>query len=59
MTTDIVITFKGRQYSVPVGFTAEEFAESLGATNPEAATATLIKDGDGRYTLKPNYKDKG
>ena len=57
--TDITVTFKGRAYDVPLGFTAEEFCDSLASTNPEAIGAKLIKDGDGRYTLKPVYKDKG
>lgn len=57
--TDITIKFEGREYSVPVGFTAEEFVDSLAATNPKAATAKLIKDGSGVYTLKPQYQDKG
>lgn len=57
--TDIVVKFKGREYSVPVGFTVEEFVDSLASTNPEAATAKLIKDGEGVYTLKPEYKEKG
>jgi hypothetical protein len=45
--TDIVVKFEGREYNVPVGFTAEEFVDSLAATNPKAATAKLIKDGPG------------
>lgn len=57
--TDIVVKFEGKEYNVPVGFTAEEFVDSLAATNPKAATAKLIKDGPGVYTLKPEYKDKG
>lgn len=57
--TDIVVKFEGKEYHVPVGFTAEEFVDSLAATNPKAATAKLIKDGEGVYTLKPEYKDKG
>lgn len=57
--TDITIKFEGREYHVPVGFTAEDFVDSLAATNPKAATAKLIKDGEGRYTLKPQYQDKG
>jgi hypothetical protein len=57
--TDIIVKFKGKEYSVPVGFTVEEFVDSLAATNPEASTAKLIKDSDGVYTLKPQYQDKG
>jgi hypothetical protein len=57
--TDIIIKFEGREYNVPVGFTAEEFVDSLAATNPKAATAKLIKDSAGVYTLKPQYQDKG
>lgn len=57
--TDIQITFEGRTFDVPLGFTAEEFVDSLAATNPKAATAKLIKDGSGKYTLKPQYQDKG
>jgi hypothetical protein len=57
--TDIIIKFEGREYNVPVGFTAEEFVDSLAATNPKAATAKLIKDSEGVYTLKPEYKEKG
>lgn len=57
--TDITVKFEGREYHVPVGFTAEEFVDSLAATNPKAATAKLIKDGEGRYSLKPTYQDKG
>ena len=57
--TDIIVKFEGKEYSVPVGFTAEEFVDSLAATNPKAATAKLIKDAPGVYTLKPEFKDKG
>lgn len=57
--TDIIVKFENKEYSVPIGFTAEEFVDSLAATNPKAATAKLIKDGPGIYTLKPEYKDKG
>lgn len=57
--TDMTVKFDGREYHVPVGFTAEEFVDSLAATNPKAATAKLIKDGPGAYTLKPEYKEKG
>lgn len=57
--TDITLKFEGRTYSVPVGFTVEEFVDSLASTNPKAVGAKLIKDGEGRYTLKPQYQDKG
>ena len=57
--TDMTVAFEGKTYNGPVGFTAEEFVDSLAATNPKAATAKLIKDGDGKYTLKPTYQDKG
>jgi sulfur carrier protein ThiS len=57
--TDTTIKFEGRTYDVPVGFTVEEFVDSLAATNPKAATAKLIKDGEGVYTLKSEYKEKG
>lgn len=57
--TDIIVKFENKEYNVPIGFTAEEFVDSLAATNPKAATAKLIKDGPGVYTLKPEYKDKG
>lgn len=57
--TDMVVKFEGKEYHVPVGFTAEEFADSLAATNPKAATAKLIKDGNGVYTLKLKYESKG
>lgn len=59
MPTDIVVKFEGREYHVPVGFTAEEFADSLASSNPKAVGAKLIKDGDGRYTLKPTYRENG
>jgi hypothetical protein len=57
--TDMIVKFEGREYNVPAGFTVEEFVDSLATTNPKAATAKLIKDGDGVYTLKPQFKDKG
>lgn len=44
---------------MPVGFTAEEFCDSLASINPKAIGAKLIKDGPGAYTLKPQYQDKG
>ena len=58
-TTDIVITFKDKEYFCPKGFTAIEFKDSLASQFPEAATADLIDDGDGKYTLKTTYKAKG
>lgn len=57
--TDITIQFENRTYNVPVGFTAEEFVDSLASTNPKAIGAKLINDGNGKYTLKPQYQDKG
>lgn len=57
--TDITVKFESKTYDVPVGFTAEEFADSLAASNPKAVGAKLIKDGEGAYTLKPQYQDKG
>lgn len=57
--TDIIIKFQGRDYHVPVGFTAEDFVDSLASTNPKAVGAKLIKDGEGRYTLKPTYQENG
>lgn len=57
--TDITVKFEGRTYNVPVGFTAEEFVDSLASTNPKAVGAKLIKDAPGAYTLKPQYQDKG
>ena len=59
MATDMQITFKEKVYDVPEGFTAVQFQDSLAAQFPEAATATLIDDGDGKYTLKSVYKSKG
>lgn len=57
--TDLAITYKGKEYFVPEGFTVEEYKESLVAAFPEAANATLIKDSDTRFTLKPMYAEKG
>jgi hypothetical protein len=57
--TDMIVKFESKEYNVPIGFTAEEFVGSLAATNPKAATAKLIKDGEGEYTLKAQYQDKG
>lgn len=63
MATDITITYKGKTYEVPEGFTAEEYVESLAAIHPEVANSNLICDGeeDGktRYTLKALYGEKG
>ena len=54
--SSIVIKFKKTEHHVPPGFTAEDFVDALGASDPEATTAQLIKDGekDGQtfYTLK-------
>ena len=58
-TTDLTVKFEGREYNVPAGFTVDEFVDSLSTTNPKAATAKLINDGDGGYTLKPQFQDKG
>lgn len=57
--TDISVKFEKKTYNVPLGFTAEEFCDSLAASNPKAIGAKLIKDGDGAYTLKPKYESKG
>lgn len=61
--TDIIINFKGKQFPVPTGFTAEDYVESLISAHPEAANAQLVKDGekDGilAYTLKPMVGTKG
>ena len=57
--TDITVKFENREYHVPAGFTVDEFVDSLATTNPKAATAKLIKDSDGAYTLKPQFRDKG
>ena len=58
-STDMVITFKDKEYPVPEGFTAAEFVDSIATQHPEAATADLIDDGKGRYTLKTVVKQKG
>lgn len=62
-TTDIVVNYKNKAYSVPAGFTAEEYVESLATIHPEAVNSKLIKDGekDGKmhYTLKALYAEKG
>jgi hypothetical protein len=52
-----VTTLQKQLYGI--GIFAEEFVDSLAATNPKASTAKLIKDGEGAYTLKPQYQDKG
>ncbi|MFA5652729.1 MAG: hypothetical protein WDA72_01300 [Desulfomonilia bacterium] len=57
--TDIVIKFKGKQYPVTVGFTVEEYKDSLVSIFPEAGNAQLIKEAEGVYTLKPMYAEKG
>lgn len=61
--TDIVINYKGRQYTVPEGFTAQEYVESLASVHPEVVNSKLIKDGDKdgqmQYTLKALYAEKG
>lgn len=61
--TDLIIHFKGKQFPVPAGFTAEDYVESLVAAHPEAANAQLVRDGekDGivTYTLKPLVGTKG
>ncbi len=57
--TDITVKFENREYNVPAGFTVDEFVDSLATTNPKAATAKLIKNGEGAYTLKPQFQDKG
>ena len=59
MATDMQITFNKKVYAVPEGFTAVEFKDSLASQFPEAATADLIDDGDGKYTLKTTFKQKG
>ena len=63
MATDLVIQYKGKQYTVPEGFTVEEYKESLVSVFPEAANSKLIKDGEqgGKtlFTLKPMYAEKG
>jgi hypothetical protein len=59
MSTDLSITFKDKVYPIPEGFTAVEFKDSLASQFPEAATADLIDDGEGKYTLKTTFKQKG
>ena len=57
--TDLQITFKEKVYPVTEGFTVEEFKDVLASQFPEAATADLIDDGEGKWTLKTTYKQKG
>lgn len=57
--TDLQITFKDKVYPVPAGFTVEEMKDSLASQFPEAATADLIDDGNGKWTLKTTFKQKG
>ena len=58
--TDIAIKFKQREFHVPVGFTAEEYVESLAVSYPQdAANAKLIEESEGVYVLKPLYHEKG
>jgi hypothetical protein len=59
MASDIQITFNKKVYDVPEGFTAVEFQDSIASQFPEAATANLIDDGGGKYTLKTVMKSKG
>lgn len=59
MATDMQITFKDKVYVVPEGFTVEQMKDSLASQFPEAETATLIDDGDGKWTLKTTFKQKG
>jgi len=55
-TTDMVVTFRGKDYSVPEGMTLDDYVDSLRAVLPGAANAQLIddgtKDGVARHTLK-------
>lgn len=57
--TDMTVTYNKKTYNVPEGFTVEEFVQSLAAINPKAASAKLIKDGEGKYTLKDTYFQNG
>ena len=57
--TDMQITFKKKVYEIPEGFSAIEFKDSLASQFPEAATAELIDDGEGKYTLKDTFQQKG
>ena len=63
MTSDIILVYKGKEYPVPEGFTAEEYKDSLAAAHPEVANAALIKDGEEngvtRYTVKVSVGSKG
>ena len=57
--TSLTLTYAKKEFPVPVGFTAEEYMESLAVTFPELATAKLIDDGGGKFTAKPLYGEKG
>jgi hypothetical protein len=59
MATDMQITWEKKTYDIPEGFTVAEFVDSLASKDPKAATAELIDDGDGKYTLKSVFKPKG
>ena len=59
MASDMTVTFDGKTHEVPAGFTAQEFADSLAASNPKAIGAKLIKDRPRVYTLKPVYYKHG
>ncbi|HPR53131.1 MAG TPA: hypothetical protein PLU81_15145 [Deltaproteobacteria bacterium] len=59
MATNMVIKWKGKAFEVPVGFTIEEYRESLASAIPETINAQLIKESEGVYTLKPVYFEKG
>jgi hypothetical protein len=59
MATDITIRFKNKTYNVPEGYTAEQYAEHLRVAIPEAGNAQLIKDSEGKYTLKAVYFEHG
>jgi calcineurin-like phosphoesterase len=57
--TDLRITYKGKVYNVPVGFTVDEYVESIISCHPEAQNSQLIHEKDGEYTLKALYAEKG
>lgn len=59
MGTDLRIKWKGKTYQVPVGFTVEEYWNSLITAIPECANAKLIHEGNGEYILKPQFFEKG
>lgn len=59
MATNMVIKWKGKAFEVPVGFTIEEYRESLASAIPETINAQLIKESEGVYALKPVYFEKG